>query len=112
MTVTIILAIGAILGALDGGGIFFAEGEPYKIEIFIAATLKGMLVSFVTAITMSHPRLVWQGALVGGAYGLAIALVVFFAKGAFRSGDAPYILPISFVTGVVNGVLLALLLPN
>ena len=57
---------------------------------------------------MSQPRIVWQGALIGAIYGLGISLVVFFAKGAFRSGDAPYILPAGLVTGAVNGLLIAL----
>ncbi len=108
MVTALILTIGAVLGALDGGGIFFAKGEPYKMEIFIAAILKGMLVSFVTAISMSQPRMIWQGALIGATYGLGVSLVVFFAKGAFRSGDAPYILPAGLVTGALNGLAIAL----
>jgi hypothetical protein len=52
-----------------------------------------------------------QTTLVGAGYGLFVSLVVFFAKGAWRSKDAPYILPSGLVTGALNGVLLALLVP-
>ena len=112
MNSVIILGIGALLGALSGAGIFFAEGEPYKVEIFIAATLKGMLISFVTAISLNSPLVLWQAALVGAAYGLVISLIVFLAKGGWRSKDAPYILPSGVVTGAINGILVALLLPR
>jgi hypothetical protein len=33
-----VLVIGAVFGALDGVGIFFAPEEPYKWQIRIAAT--------------------------------------------------------------------------
>jgi hypothetical protein len=111
MHVAIILGIGAALGAVSGAGIFFADGEPYKIEIFIAATLKGMFISFVTAISLHAPFFVWQTALVGAIYGFVISLVVFFAKGAWRSKDAPYILPSGLVTGGLIGLLIALFAP-
>jgi hypothetical protein len=37
----VVVVIGAVLGALDGVGIFFEPKEPYKWEILFAATLKG-----------------------------------------------------------------------
>ena len=40
-----VIIIGAVIGVLDGVGIFWAPGEPYKTEIFLAAILKGVLVS-------------------------------------------------------------------
>ena len=36
-----VVVIGAVLGALDGVGIFFEPKEPYKWQILFAATLKG-----------------------------------------------------------------------
>jgi hypothetical protein len=39
-----VIVIGAVLGALDGVGIFFAPEEPYKWQILIAASLRGALV--------------------------------------------------------------------
>lgn len=71
-----------------------------------------MLISFVTAISLKEPLVLWQAALVGGSYGLVISLVVYFAKGAWRSKDAPYILPIGIVTGALIGLLIALFVPK
>jgi hypothetical protein len=39
--------------------------------------------------------------------GFAFGLVIFLAKGAFKSKDAPYVVPMSIVTGLITGVLLA-----
>jgi hypothetical protein len=50
MNVIVVLLIGGIIGALGVVGIFFAPDEPYKIEIFLAAILKAMLVSLITAL--------------------------------------------------------------
>jgi len=35
MNVVIVVGIGGIIGALDGAGIFFAPGEPFKTESFL-----------------------------------------------------------------------------
>ena len=53
MKTVVILLIGAVVGALDGVGIFFAPGEPYKFEILFAAILKGMLVSLTTGFSLN-----------------------------------------------------------
>jgi len=41
MNVVVVVVIGGIIGALDGVGIFFAAGEPFKIEIFSCGDLEG-----------------------------------------------------------------------
>ena len=107
MNLTIVLLIGAAIGALDGVGIFFEPREPYKIEIFLAAILKGLLVSLITALSLKG-RTPWSHGLGYGAlYGLAFALVVFLAKGGFKSMDAPYVVPAGVVMGAIIGVLVA-----
>jgi|SRR5216684_337547 hypothetical protein len=105
MNVIIVLLIGGIIGALDGVGIFFAPDEPYKIEIFFAATLKGMLVSLITALSLTSRSAWWQGASGGLLYGFAFALVIFLAKGGFKSKDAPYVVPAGALLGLITGVL-------
>ena len=107
MRTPIILLIGAVIGALDGGGIFFAPGEPYKVEIFFAAILKGILVSVITGLSLRAERSWLRGAGVGLLYGCGIALVVFLAKGGFRSMDAPYVMPSGIVMGALTGILVA-----
>ena len=106
MNIIIVLLIGGVIGAVDGVGIFFAPEEPYKIEIFVAAILKGILVSVITALSLGSSRAWWQGGLIGAFYGCAFALVIFLAKGAFKSKDAPYVVPSGIIFGFINGLLL------
>ena len=105
MNVVLVLVIGAVVGALDGVGIFFAPAERYKSEIFLAAILKGILVSVVTGLSLSNRSTWWQGAGYGLLYGFSFALVIFLAKGAFKSMDAPYVVPSGAILGLLTGLL-------
>jgi hypothetical protein len=105
MRTPVVLLIGAVIGALDGVGIFFAPGEPYKVEIFCAAILKGILVSLITGRSLGNKRSWLRGAGFGLLYGFGIALVVFLAKGGFRSMDAPYVVPSGILMGALTGIL-------
>jgi len=104
MNIIVVLLIGAVVGFLDGVGIFFAPGEPYKFEILFAAILKGILVGVITALSLNPHSSWWQGAGYGLLYGFAFALVIFLAKGAFKSGDAPYVVPSGLVMGLLTGL--------
>jgi hypothetical protein len=106
MNIIIVVLIGAAMGALNGVGIFFEPREPYKVEILLAATLKGILISLLIAFSLGGPSPWWHGAGYGALYGFAFGLVVFLAKGAFKSKDTPYVVPTSIVTGLITGVLL------
>ena len=97
MNFFVCLIIGAVLGALDGAGIFFAPEEPYKWQIFLAATLKGALVGLLTGFSLAADSRWWTGIGTGAAYGFAFGLVVYLAKGGPKSGDAPYVIPSSIV---------------
>src|SRR5215469_8480004 len=107
MNILVVLIIGAIMGGLNGVGIFFESREPYKIEILLAATLKGILVSLLTAFSLGAGSSWLRGAGFGVLYGFAFGLVIFLSKGAFKSKDAPYVVPMSIVTGLITGMLLA-----
>ena len=85
--------------------VFFAPEEPYKVEIFLAAILKGLLVSVITGLSLSGYSRWWHGLGYGALYGLAFALVVFLAKGGLKSKDAPYVVPAGIATGGIIGVL-------
>src|ERR1700738_40626 len=85
MNLTLVILIGAVMGALNGVGIFFEPREPYKVEILLAATLKGILISLLTALSLGGRSPWWHGAGYGGLYGFAFGLVIFLAKGAFKS---------------------------
>jgi len=103
------LIIGATVGAIEGGSVFFAREEPYKVEITLAAALKGLLTGLLIGFSLGLRDPWWKGAAFGSLYGLALALVVFLAKGGFRSKDAPYVVPAGLVSGAVIGILIALL---
>ena len=105
MKTRVVLLIGLLVGAFDGAGIFFAPGEPYKWEILFAAILKGMLVSLITGLALNHRGSWVRSAGYGMLYGFAFALVVFLAKGGFKSMDAPYVVPSGIVMGLLTGVL-------
>jgi len=101
----VVLLIGFLVGVFDGVGIFFAPGELHKWEILFAAILKGMLVSLITGLSLNN-RVSWfRGAGYGTLYGFAFALVVFLAKGGFKSMDAPYVVPSGVVMGAITGLL-------
>jgi ribose/xylose/arabinose/galactoside ABC-type transport system permease subunit len=106
MSVSVALVVGAVIGALDGVGIFFARDEPFKIEIFVAAILKGILVALLTGLSLTRSSAWWQGALFGLLYGVAFALVIFLAKGGFKSMDAPYVVPSGAILGTITGLVL------
>ena len=107
LKVAVVLTIGAVIGALDGVGIFFVPEEPYQLEIFLAAILKGALVSLFVGLSLKRESGWRQGLGYGLLYGFAFALAVFLAKGGFRSMDAPYVVPASIVTGAITGLLVA-----
>lgn len=98
------LVIGAVLGALGGAGIFFAPEEPYKWQILLAATLKGALIGLLTGFSLTPDSRWWAGVGVGAAYGGAFGLVIYLAKGGPASGDAPYVIPSSIITGALTGL--------
>jgi len=106
MNVTVVVVIGGVVGALDGVGIFFVPDEPFKVEIFIAAILKGILVALLTGLSLTSSSAWSQGILYGLIYGFAFALVIFLAKGGFKSMDAPYVVPSGVILGIVTGLLL------
>jgi hypothetical protein len=106
VSVTTTLLIGAAIHAVIGAGVFFAPDEPHRFQIFVATTLKGLLVALLIGFTIQcSPRMV-NGALAGLLYGLSFGLVVFLAKGAsFRS--TPHLLGGSALQGVITGALVA-----
>ena len=106
MNFVVIAVIGAVLGALEGGSIFFAPEEPYKLQIFLAATLKGVLTGLLTGFSLAPNNRWWTGMGVGALYGLAFGLVIYLAKGGSKSGDAPYVVPSSIIAGTLTGLLI------
>lgn len=109
MNFFVCVVIGAVLGALDGAGIFFAREEPYKWQIFLAATLKGALVGLLAGFSLAPSSRWWTGIGTGALYGFAFALVVYLAKGGPQSGDAPYVIPSGIIFGALTGLFIVIL---
>src|SRR5215831_17681263 len=101
-----VVLIGAVLGGLDGVGIFFEPKEPYKWQILFAATLKGILVALLTGFSLSATTRWWFAMATGALYGLLFSLVIYLAKGGSKSGDAPYVVPSGIITGALIGLLI------
>jgi hypothetical protein len=75
-------------------------------QIFVATTLKGLLVALLIAFTIQHGPSIVMGAAAGLLYGFGFALVVFLAKGAsFRS--TPHLLGGGALQGVLTGIVVA-----
>ena len=108
MNVLVVVIIGAVLGVLDGVGIFFEPKEPYKWQILFAATLKGALVALLTGLSLATTTRWWSAMLTGAIYGLAFSLVIYLAKGGPKSGDAPYVIPSGIITGGLIGLFIVI----
>jgi hypothetical protein len=108
MNFIVCLVIGALLGALGAAGIFFAPDEPYKWQILLAATLKGALVGLLTGFSLAPESRWWTGIGTGAVYGLAFGLMIYLAKGGPKSGDAPYVIPSSIISGALTGLCIIL----
>jgi len=108
MNFLVVAIIGAVLGALAGAGIFFAREEPYKWQIFLAATLRGALVGLLTGFSLAPDSRWWVGMAMGAVYGFATALVIYLAKGGPKSGDAPYVLPSGIIFGALTGLFIVI----
>jgi hypothetical protein len=105
MNLWVVLIIGALVGMIIGASVFFAPGEPYKVQVFFASTIKESLVSLLTGFSLNANSSWWQGVGIGILYGLAFSLVVFLAEGGFKkSKDAPYLLGGGVVAGAVIGL--------
>lgn len=99
------IIIGLTIGVIDGIGIFYAPGEPYKTEIFLAAILKSILVAVMVNQTLKISSRWIHGVLFGILYGFLFAAVIFLAKGGFQSMNAPYVIPSGIVMGAITGAL-------
>src|SRR5437762_2773657 len=108
MNFLVVVVIGAVLGALDGVGIFFEPKEPYKWQILFAATLKGVLVALLTGFSLAATTRWWSAMVTGALYGLAFSLVIYLAKGGPKSGDAPYLVPSGIITGGLIGLFIVI----
>ena len=106
MNLAVVLTTGLIVGLLIGGSIFFEPREPYKFEIFAASTIRSILVALLIGFSLTSRSSWYAGAGYGLLYGFVSGLMVFLAKGGFKSKDAPYVVLGASVAGIVLGLLI------
>ena len=99
------IVIGSVLGALGAAGIYFEPQEPYRRQIVVAGTIRGALVALLTGFSMSLKSGWLIGLGLGVLYGALFGAVVYLAKGGSASGDAPFVIPMSGLTGALSGLL-------
>ena len=98
-----IAGVGATLGFLGAVGIYFAPGEPYPGFITLAGTLSGVMIALLITTVVKHNSSLAQCLGWGSAMGLMSSATVFFAKGAWTSWDAPFVVPTEIVIGAILG---------
>ena len=106
MNYLVVAAVGLIIGLLTGAGIFFEPDEPYKVEIFLASTIRSVLVALLTGFSLASGSSWLTGAGFGLLYGFVFGVVIFLAKGGFKSKDAPFVVLASSVSGILIGVVI------
>ena len=106
MNFFIVLLTGLGLGLLVGGSIFFEPKEPYKLEIMIASTLRSILVALITGLSLNAGSSWMAGTGYGLLYGFGFGLVIFLAKGGFKSKDAPFVVLRSSISGGIAGIII------
>lgn len=104
MKILLVLAIGGLVHALIGATVYFSPDEPNKAGILAATTIKGLLVALLIGFTIAPDPGWLNGIGFGVLYGFAFGLVVFLAKGGFKS--APYVIIASAVQGAIAGGLI------
>ena len=107
MNIPVVILIGTALGLLGAVGIYFEPREPHKHQIVAAGTMRGVLVALLTGFSMSSGSGWLVGLGFGALYGVLFGAVIYMAKGGPASGDAPFVIPMSAVTGALSGVLIA-----
>lgn len=107
MNIPVVVLVGAALGFLGAVGIYFEPREPHKLQIVAAGTLRGVLVALLTGLSLATESGWLSGLGFGALYGLMFGTVIYLAKGGPASGEAPFVLPTSTVTGALSGILIA-----
>jgi hypothetical protein len=94
---------GALLGFLGAVGIYFEPAEPYPGFITTAGTLAGATIALLTSTAVSSDTSLVKSLAFGAAMGLLASATVYLAKGAWSSGDAPFVVPTGTMTGLILG---------
>jgi hypothetical protein len=98
------IAVGLVVGFVEGVLIYLFPTEPHKISVTIAATLKGVLIGVLIGLTGWSGHIL-RAAILGGVFGLALNRVSMLPEGGCPPEERKYILRISVVSGALIAVL-------
>lgn len=104
MNLFIVLAMGFGIGLPLGASIYFEKKEPYKFEIMVASTIRNVLVVLLTGFSLTSSWYAGIGFELLCSF--AFGVVIFMAKGGFRSKDAPFVVPGAAVAGGLAGLII------
>ncbi len=96
-----IVLAGAAVGFLGAVGIYFDPQEPYKHFVVAAGTLSGVVLALLIWTVVDSTTAVMPALLAGAGLGLLLSATTFLAKGGWVSGDAPFIIPTTVVSGMI-----------
>ena len=72
--------------------------------------MNGIVTSLLMTVFIQGRSSIGAALLAGALCGLAMATVVFLAKGGWSSGAAPYVVPTGVVEGLILGIVVRWLL--
>lgn len=102
------IAIGLIVGFVEGILLYVIPEEPLRRRVLFPATLKGALVGIIIGLTV-RPGSAAMGLVLGALCGLLFNRLSFLREGGATPTEASYALPISVASGALIGALTALI---
>lgn len=99
------------MGFLESFSIWFVPEEPYQNFIVGAGTIKGALTALLIGTTVDRVTPVGRSLWLGALFGFLLSTVVFLAKGGWASWDAPFVVPMGIIGGLILGPIVRRLSP-
>ncbi len=99
-----IITAGAFVGFLGSFSIWFVPEEPYQNFIVAAGTLNGAVTALLVAMFVNRKTSIPRSLTAGALLGFTLSATVFLAKGGWASWDAPFVVPVGVVEGLILGM--------
>lgn len=102
------LAIGMVIGFVEGVLLYVIPEDPLRRRVLLPATLKGALIGILVGLII-RPGSASMGLLLGAFCGLAFNRLSLLREGGATPKETSYVLLMSVVSGALTGVLTALI---
>lgn len=102
------LAIGMVIGFVEGILLYVIPEEPLHRRVLFPAMLKGVLVGIIVGLLV-RPGSAFSGLFVGTVCGILFNRLSLLREGGATPKEAAYVLPISIAGGALIGALTALI---